>query len=208
MRRSIAILLLGIPLLLLSMTAGAQQFSVSTNLAGWADFGTANLEAGTAVARHISLHAGFRYNPWTFRPTTSEAIDALVSRPVPAAIDEFERQDQLQNRKRAFNAGIRWWPWHIYSGWWLGARGQWMEYNRGGIFSRSTEEGEAVGAGLSAGYTRMLHRNWNIEFGLGVWGGTTRYTTYACPSCGTVTDGGKKAFILPDDLMVSLIYIF
>ncbi len=106
------------------------------------------------------------------------------------------------------NAGIRWWPWHIYSGWWLGARGQWMEYNRGGIFSRSTEEGEAVGAGLSAGYTRMLHRNWNIEFGLGVWGGTTRYTTYACPSCGTVTDGGKKAFILPDDLMVSLIYIF
>ena len=189
MRRSIAILLLDIPLLLLSMTAGAQQFSVSTNLAGWADFGTANLEAGTAVARHISLHAGFRYNPWTFRPTTSEA-------------------DQLQNRKRAFNAGIRWWPWHIYSGWWLGARGQWMEYNRGGIFSRSTEEGEAVGAGLSAGYTRMLHRNWNIEFGLGVWGGTTRYTTYACPTCGTVTDGGKKAFILPDDLMVSLIYIF
>ena len=208
MSRSIAILLLSISLFLFPMTSGAQQFSVSTNLAGWADFGTANLEAGTAVARHVSLHAGFRYNPWSFRSVPPEAIDALVAGPVPAAIDEFEQQDQFQNRKRAAYAGLRWWPWHIYSGWWFGARGQWMEYNRGGILSRSTEEGEAVGAGLSAGYTRMLHRNWNIEFGIGVWGGTTRYTNYACPTCGTVTDNGKKGFILPDDVMVSLIYIF
>ena len=47
-----------------------------------------------------------------------------------------------------------------------------------------------------------------LLFGIGVWGGMTRYTTYACPTCGTVTDNGKKVFILPDDVMVSLIYIF
>ena len=77
MSRSRSILI--IPLLLLSFAAGAQQFSVSTNLAGWADFGTANLEAGTAIARHVSLHAGFRYNPWTFRPVPPGAIDALIA---------------------------------------------------------------------------------------------------------------------------------
>ena len=195
-------------ILFLPETLLAQRYSVSTNIAGWADLGTANAEAGVAVARHVSLHAGFRYNPWTFRQVAPEAVDALIDGPVPAALEAFEAQDQFENRKRACHLGLRWWPWYIYSGWWVGARGQWMEYNRGGLFSRSTEEGEAVGAGLSVGYTRMIHRNWNIEFGAGLWGGSTRYTTYACPTCGTVTDGGRKTFILPDDVMLSLIYIF
>ena len=208
MSRPTIIVLLALGALLLPGRAEAQQYSISTNLAGWADFGTANLEAGTAIDRHCSIHAGFRYNPWTFRPVPKEALQALLDGPVPEAIKTFERQDQLQNRKRAYYASLRWWPWHIYSGWWFGARGQWMEYNRGGIISPSTEEGEALGGGLSAGYTRMIHRNWNIEFGLGLWGGTTRYTTYACPTCGSVTDSGKKVFILPDDVMVALIYIF
>jgi len=209
MSRTLSILLLSaLALSLLPGRASAQQYSVSTNIVGWADLGTANLEAGAALSRHFTLHAGFRYNPWTIRPVPRAAIDALVDGPVPAAQEEFERQDQLQNRKQAYHAGIRWWPWYVYSGWWVGARGQWMEYNRGGIVSPATEEGEALGAGLSVGYTRMIHRNWNIEFGLGLWGGTTRYTTYACPTCGTVRDSGTKTFILPDDVMLSVIFIF
>jgi hypothetical protein len=173
--------------LLVGVLCQAQRFSLGTNVVDYAHYGTLNLEGMLSVGKQWTLGAGVKYNPFLYR-----------------ALEEVP----LSARQRLFSLGTRFWPWHVYSGWWLGARGQWMEYNRGGIFSRSTEEGEAVGAGLSAGYTRMLHRNWNIEFGLGVWGGTTRYTTYACPTCGTVTDGGKKAFILPDDLMVSLIYIF
>ena len=190
---------LSVALALCCVGLSAQRVSVGTNAVEWANLGTINAEVGIGVSQHLSIHAGARYNNWLFRKGNPD--DRIVD---PSG----DTERQFQNKKQAYNLTLRWWPWHIYSGWWIGARGQWMEYNRGGILSRSTEEGKAVGAGLSAGYTRMLHRNWNIEFGIGVWGGTTRYTTYACPTCGTVTDNGKKVFVLPDDVMVSLIYIF
>ena len=116
--------------------------------------------------------------------------------------------DCRQNRVRGAAAGARWWPWNVYSGWWVGARGQWEEYNRGGFRSPRTEEGDAVGAALSAGYSLMLHPNVNIEFGAGLWGGWHRYTVYSCPSCGKIEEQGSGAFILPSDLLVSLVFTF
>ena len=107
-----------------------------------------------------------------------------------------------------FAAGARFWPWHVYSGWWLGAKAQYQEYNRGGIRSALTEEGDRVGAGLSAGYSYMLLPHLNLDFGLGVWGGYAWYTSYACPVCGLTTDRGGKGFILPSDLLLSLTYVF
>lgn len=179
--------------------AEAQRYSVSTNLLEWANLGTVNAEAGLAVAQHFSLHAGFRYNNWTFRKGNPD--------------DRFEdpygdAERQFENRKQAYCLSTRYWPWYIYSGWWAQLKGQYMEYNRGGIFRHEAEEGDAWGAGFGVGYTRMIHKNWNIEFGLGLWAGTTRYTGYRCTNCGFVTDQGRKFFLLPDDAYISLVLIF
>ena len=177
----------------------AQRYSFSTNAVEWLNLGTINAEAGMAVAQHLSLHAGFRYNPWTFRK--GDPHDRFDD---PEGITER----QFENRKQAYDVALRFWPWYIYSGWWFYGKAQYMEYNRGGLIHHPAEEGDAYGIGLGAGYTHMLHKNWNIEFGLGVWGGQTRYKTYRCTNCGSVMENGKKFFFLPDDAFISLIYIF
>ena len=74
--------------------------------------------------------------------------------------------------------------------------------------SQRTEEGDRAGAGLYAGYTHMLSPHWNIEFGLGMWGGISWYRKYSCPSCGLTVDNGREWFARPDDLLVSLVYVF
>lgn len=171
---------------LFSLQAHGQQVAVSTNAVDYANFGTLNAELSVAVARHWTLNAGARWNPWTFR----------------------EGSEAFQNRTRTFSAGFRWWPWNVYSGWWLGGRAQWEEYNRGGIRTPETEEGDAYGAALSGGYSLMLHQNINLDFGLGLWGGYKKYTVYRCPTCGKVQEQGSKAFVMPSDLLVSLLFTF
>lgn len=177
------LLIIACPLL-----SSAQQWSVGTNLLGYANMGTLNLEASASVARHITVVTTAEVNPWTFHPG--------------------DQDRQKQNRSQSYAAGIRWWPWYVYSGWWMSAKLRYQEYNRGGWTSRATEEGDAFGASLGAGYTLMLRDNLNIEMGAGLWGGRKVYTAYACPSCGRITDHGSRWFIMPNDIMLSLVFIF
>lgn len=173
-------------LLCISFTAYGQKWSVSTNIADWMYLGTINAEASVGIGRHWTANAGVRYNPWTFRDGDS----------------------QFQDRKQCYSLGVRAWPWHIYSGWWIGGRLQYLEYNAGGIFSTTSQEGDAFGAALSAGYALMLHKNLNMEFGAGFWTGWKSYTTYACTRCGKVTGKGKNWFLAPNDILISLVYTF
>lgn len=78
----------------------------------------------------------------------------------------------------------------------------------GGILSRETTEGDRVGMGLYSGYSLMILPHFNIDFGLGFWGGLDIYRKYSCPSCGLTVDKGEKGFLLPDDLMISIVYVF
>ena len=184
--------------LLLTTTLPAQEFSLSTNLLDWANLGTANLQAGVSLSRHLTLHAGARYNNWNF--------------------GSVEKGNPFQNRARTASLGMRWWPWHSYSSWWFGAKAKVEEYNRGGLFRiMKTEEGLAVGAGLGFGYSWLVSDHWNLDLGLGFWAGKTRYTLYRCPRCGRILtlDDGRLArdvwkwFILSsNDVQVSLTYIF
>lgn len=180
-------------------TAAAQSWSLGTNVVEWANLGTVNAEAGVALARRASLHAGVRYNPWTFRK--GNPGDRFTD---PAG----DSERQFENRKRAFSLSVRYWPWYVYSGWWVYGRGQYMEYNRGGLIRHTAEEGDAFGVGAGLGYTRMLHKRWNLELGAGVWGGVKSYREYRCVNCGTTLDSGRKPFVLPDDVFVSLVYVF
>ena len=180
-------LLIILPLLLImALTGRAQNASASTNVVGYADFVTINAEASCALARHWTANAGFMYNPWNFKGDWGDA----------------------RNQRHTVNIGARYWIWNVYSGWWMGAKLQWEEYNRGGIRKPETEEGDAYGAGVSAGYSLMLHRNLNLDMGVGLWGGWKKYTVYRCPTCGRIEDQGEKAFLLPNDVMISLLFTF
>ena len=166
----------------------AQNWSVSTNLVDYASLGTLNIEASAGIARRMTAVASVRVNPWTFHK------------------GDYDRQ--MQNRHQTYAAGIRYWPWHIYSGWWISGMIQYQEYNRGGIISQRTEEGDAYGLSLGGGYSLMLHEHLNLDFGLGLWGGQKTYVTYACPSCGKITGKGSKWFLAPNEIRVSIAYIF
>ncbi len=171
-------LILLVSLCLLTIPCRAQRFSVGTNAADWMSLGTINAEASVAVSQHVSLHVGAELNPWTWRPESQDT--------------------QFQARHMSYWGGVRWWPWHVYSGWWAGADGRYSIYNEGGIFRRETEEGRAWGGGLYGGYSIMLSESWNLDLGLGAWGGWKEYTTYACPRCGVIKDEGAKVFVVPD----------
>ena len=54
----------------------------------------------------------------------------------------------------------------------------------------------------------MLAEHINLDFGLGLWGGYTMYSRYSCTKCGEMLDSGGKWFILPDEIIVSLSFIF
>ena len=186
--RAFATLLCALAALLLSSITRAQNVALSTNLASIADFGTLNMEASYAVSQHWSLTAGMRYNPFTFN----------------GGADDGERQ----NRQRSVSAGARYWPWHIYSGWWAAAKAQWQEYNLGGFSSPQTREGDRLGAGVSLGYSYMLSPHINMEMGAGIWGGAEKYTLYACPTCGRRLDNGNAMFVMLNEVLVSLSYVF
>ncbi len=174
-------------MLCLSQLQGhAQKFSVSTDAVSWLSLGTINMDASAAVAREVTVNAGVKYNPWSFST----------------------KDGQIQDRQASYYVGVRWWPWHIYSGWWFGGALQYQEYNRGGILSRNAEEGDAYGTAFSAGYTLMVHRNLNVEFSLGGWTGVKDYTGYSCTTCGRITSRGTKFFVRPNDVSIALMFIF
>ena len=182
-------LILTIVLAILSAVClSAQKLSLSTNLIDYACLGTLNAEASYTVAQHWSLTAGVKYNPFLFH--------------------KGDPDRQFQNRQQSYAIGARYWLWHSLSGWWFSGRVRYQEYNMGGIFCRKTEEGDKVGLGLSAGYTYMISRHFNVEFGLGAWGGRAWYRRFSCPMCGLTIDEGKKWFLFPDDVLISFAYVF
>lgn len=168
--------------------AYAQRFSISTNMLDYACLGTLNVEGSVSLSRRWSLTAGARYNPFTYRKN--------------------DPQRQFQLRQQSYALGARLWPWHTWSGWWFAAKARYQEYNIGGILSPETEEGDRFGAGIYAGYTHMLSSHFNIEFGLGLWGGLDYFDRYSCQACGLTLCSGKRNFVLPDDLIISLVYVF
>lgn len=186
MKRLMILLLAGLSLA--SLPAAAQKFSLSTDLLGYACLGTMNADMSYSMSQKWSIVAGVRYNPFTFR--------------------KGDAQRQFQMRQQSYSIGMRMWPWHAGSGWWMAGKLRYQEYNRGGLFKLDTREGDRFGAGLYAGYTHMLSSHFNLEFGLGVWAGVDQYIRYSCPYCGLSMESGRGLFVLPDDIMISVAYVF
>lgn len=178
--------LLTIAILVVSATAShAQQWSVSTNILDWANFGTINLEGSVAVARHFVLDVGGKYNPWNFRG----------------------EDNRVMNKQRMAYVGGKWYPWFSYDGWYVGAMAGIMEYASGGLIQKQTEEGLAYGGGIGGGYTLIIGKNFNLNFGAYVWGGKKDYTLYECPVCGRRLESGQKFFVMPTNITFGVTWV-
>ena len=184
MRRLLVLLVLFI-----SVGAHAQKVAIGTNVVDWAYLGTANIESGVSIGQHFSAFVGGRFNPWPFYS---------------------ERRDkEMYNSVRNAYVGMRYWPWYVYSGWWVALKGQYEQFMTGGIWRPIVESGTAIGAGLSGGYTVMLHKNINLEFGMGVKGGRyLDYTRYQCSDCQEIITSGSRNFFQMDNLVIAFVYVF
>lgn len=168
--------------------AQAQQWAVSTNAITWANLGTINLEGSVSVDKRVTLFAGAKYNPWDLRTKS---------------------QVTLMNNQITGYAGVKYWPWHVYSGWWLGAKAQFQDFDEAGLWSENLVSGQALGLGLSAGYSIMIGSHVNVDFGVGGWGGRVlKYTAYKDLGGYEVDKVGAKNFIFLDNIIVAFVYIF
>lgn len=181
------ILLTGALILLLPLylTGKNHHLSIGTNTVGYLHLFTPNLNIGMSINRHWSLHLEGRYNPFLW--------------------DIGSRSFQEKQLTAALNT--RYWNWYAYSGWFYEFGFQYSIYNRGGLLSPRTEEGQAMGLDFQVGYSLMLNKWTNLELGLGGWGGFKRNRKYDSPRCGKLTESGSKLFILPNTINVSLVFI-
>lgn len=185
-RTTVALLML----LCASHAAQGQGIAVSTNALAWANLGTVNAEAAVSVSRHFTLHAGAVANPW--RITTQTGVS-------------------VSNRRYGGHVGARYWPWHVYSEWWIGADLRYRNFAQSGLLTKDLVTGDAVGAGLSGGYTFILSSHLNLDLGLGLWGGRClKYRRYkdGVESADRLLEDSPRNFILPDNVTVSFVYVF
>ena len=183
------IILLSFLLLLCAGHKGyAQKVSVSTDIVDWAYLWTVNGEVNVSVDQHFTVLAGGKINPWKFDKKSGE---------------------EFYDYQMTAYAGARYWPWHVFAGWWIGAKAQYSSFERTGIINQTLKTGKSVGAGLSAGYTFMLNERLTLEVGAGFWGGSRlKYAEYDSPATMNPLETKRKGFIAADELTVALMYIF
>ena len=187
MRKITFLLAIATAILLNCNNASAQRWAVGLDVADMINLGTVSIDRSVATGQHITINAEVAVNPWTFNKG---------------------REDQFQNRKQVYSLGVRYWLWNAYSGWWFSGDAQYREYNYGGITDDRSEEGDMGGLALGAGYSLPLTEYFNLDFGVGFWGGYKIYVTYACPQCGKVIDSGGKWFIMPNNVKLGLVWTF
>ena len=167
-----------------AVKVNGQNMHVASNLLDYLNLGTINGEFGLSPAPKWTFYIRGRYNPFTYK---------------------FDRQ--VQNRVAGGSVGTKYWFWYFDTGWFLDANISYSRYNTGGIKDSYAYEGDAVGTGLGVGYSFMLSSKWNLNLELGVQGGYTSYTRYACPRCGKVMGNFKGGYLVPANIMVQFLRI-
>lgn len=180
--------------------AHAQSIAVSTNVVDWCDFVTMNVEAGLPFSKHFSVHAQIKVNPWVWGIKEGKAAYEDIV--------DLETAGFLK-KKTQVGLSLRYWPWYVFSGFWVKAKAQFSSYDRGGKFlGQQRCIGDAVGLGLGAGYTYMLSHNWNIEFGAGAWGGMVSESVRENVVTPRGPDPAWRGFFLLDEVVVAFVYVF
>ena len=173
--------------ILLCSLSGAQDKGLALNFADAANMGTMGLSASYAVQRHWTAGASVKYNPFTYGRGTER---------------------ETYSRQRSASVVARYWPWHVYSGWWAESRLRLQEYSDGSMPRMKSEDGLRYGVGAAAGYSLMLGKHLDLEVGYGVWAGREEYRAYECPRCGRLVDEGSRFFMAASDIMLGLALVF
>lgn len=183
MKRLLIIAMTVLGLTALSSERGSAQFySLSTNVAALAT-GSVNAEWSMTLNRSWSLHLGGSVNPWR--------------------IEQFRIQHLM------VRPSIRWWASESYRGWWLGSHfcGAYAHVGIPRLMKRKYE-GVAMGGGLDVGYTWAMDTRWNIEVGLGAGAYYVDMWAGRCHTCSYRADEVRRWVFLPDNIKVSMIYLF
>ena len=123
---------------------------------------TPNLGIDFALGQHGSIGASIGLKPW----------------PRWLAWD-YDNAVPAKWRHRLVTLEGRWWPKRVYDGWFLGADALYLHYNFASlhlpfglypVLNNSRLQGDAVGAGLFAGYSWWLGEHWRLELAAGVGG--------------------------------------
>ena len=97
----------------------------------------------------------------------------------------------------------------VHRHWSISAKGRYNPFsfptalNEAGVLQNRTG---SVSAGFK--YWPFFVKHLNIEFGIGLWFGGTKYRKYASTRCGKLIQWGTKPFIAPNDLQINLLYTF
>ncbi|MDP3451835.1 MAG: DUF3575 domain-containing protein [Bacteroidales bacterium] len=163
----------------LPVNAFAQNYSVGSNIAGMA-MGSLNIETSLALSRRVSLHLPFMWSPFSYK-------------------------ENIKLTHLAVMPGLRVWSWHVYSGFYTGLHTSYIRYNGG--LKEKRYDGNAIGLSLSAGYSKMLSRRWNLEIEAGAGVFRTNHDVFRREICGEYLDSSRKIRVLPSRVLVNVIFI-
>lgn len=111
---------------------------------------------------------------------------------------------------------LRYWTCQAFGGHFLGVHAIYGWYNVSGLklpfgllpgLRDARYEGSLAGAGLSYGYQLLLSPRWSIEASLGVGMVHSSYERFRCFRCGEQTGSGRKNYVGPTKVAVSLVYL-
>lgn len=188
-------ILLFVVSVLASLSAGAQNFAMKTNL----------LYDATATV-NVGMEAGLAPR-WTF--DLSGNINAWT-------IQDAKWKHWLVQPE------VRYWFCDRFQGHFLGIHGIGAAYNVGfitndirflgndfSILSDHRVQGYGWGAGVAYGYACPLSKHLNLEFELGVGYVYTRYDKFECDGCGKqVADNVPFHYVGPTKAAINLVYVF
>lgn len=171
----------------------ARRWAISTNVLDYADMGTLNVEVQYGLGRHWSTDAQIKENSWNF--------------------------SGRMNQRQTVAIGAKYWPWYLYSGMWFRGTAQFERYRQADKFlnfgtSNQYEQGDKYGAGLSLGYSLMIKPWFNIDFGVGIWGGYKSFVQYKDSEFNIPVQTGVnkisqgKFFFEPNEISVSAMFVF
>jgi len=169
----------------------AVRWAISTNLYDYADLGTANIEVQRVLGRNITSDMILKANLWNFK------------------------DGEMRDNRQDFQIGLRYWPWYTYSGIYVKGFAQVEEYATGGLNKFFTlgrgegpEKGSAYGVGAGFGYSLMLAKHFNLDFGLTGWAGYRDYFKFNDAKFSKPVEHNHKMFAAPADFNISLMWVF
>ncbi|MBR5034714.1 MAG: DUF3575 domain-containing protein [Bacteroidales bacterium] len=162
------------------------KWTVATDAVQWALLGCINASVEYCPGENWGFMAAMRYNPFTYLRGT-------------------EKQTQLRQATPVL--GVKYWVDAPYEGWFMDGRVLASVYSVSNVFNSGCFDGQAIAAGIGAGWCRVLDERWRLSLGAGVLAALHDTTFYMGPVCGRISGHKRGPSLLPD-LSVSINYLF